>query len=301
MIIATKGKIDAHTVFDNENDVIFVNKLVENNRHTTVTSSLLFQRSSVERKNLHDNAYLVNNVSIGALSVTPSKHVDVDGKHVYTRSRPGGLPNSENKHFKNALSVAVNESYAADSTLCSSSSSSNIDPKARKLSGKNDMRLNNDVSYVLPNVTNKCQLNKSGNQLDSVHDSLSVLFKNESNWICSIIFPTEENPEGVDIMQYTDKKYERKKIFLADKYNGTECSYKSLKEDVINAAFNSGTKLHVRGKGEFRCFRSRTYVPDKRFATAGRKKHHGIKHPKRPDEMNPAFQSDLRNTTFHND
>ena len=152
-------------------------------------------------------------MSIGALSVTPSKHVDVDGKHVYTRSRPGGLPNSENKHFKNALSVAVNESYAADSALCSSSSSSNIDPKASKLSGKTDMRLNNDVSYVLPNGTNKCEKNKSGNKLDSVHDSLSVLFRNESNWICSIIFPTEENPEGVDIMQYTDRKYEKKRYF----------------------------------------------------------------------------------------
>eukprot|EP00957_Ditylum_brightwellii_P120068 9162306-Ditylum_brightwellii.AAC.1 len=69
----------------------------------------------------------------------------------------------------------------------------------------------------------------------------------------------------------------------------------------MNAAFNSGTKLHVRGKGEFRCFRFCTYVPDKQFATAGAKKHHGIKYPKKPDEMNPVFQNDLRNTTFHND
>jgi len=57
-------------------------------------------------------------------------------------------------------------------------------------------------------------------------------------------------------MQYTDTKYEKKKIFLEDKYNGTECSYKSLKEDVMNAAFNSGTKLHVRGEKKFWCFRS---------------------------------------------
>eukprot|EP00957_Ditylum_brightwellii_P107726 8219030-Ditylum_brightwellii.AAC.1 len=82
------------------------------------------------------------------------------------------------------------------------------------------------------------------------------------------MFPTEENPEGVDIMQYKDTKYEKKKLILEDKYNGTECSYKSLKEDVMNAAFNSGIKLHVRGKGEFQCFRSRTYVPDKRFVSA---------------------------------
>eukprot|EP00957_Ditylum_brightwellii_P146403 11147323-Ditylum_brightwellii.AAC.1 len=66
-------------------------------------------------------------------------------------------------------------------------------------------------------------------------------------------------------MQYTDTKYEKKKIFLEDKYNDTEYSYKLLKEDVMSTAFNSGTKLHVRGKGEFRCFRSRTYVPDKRL------------------------------------
>eukprot|EP00957_Ditylum_brightwellii_P015936 1200112-Ditylum_brightwellii.AAC.1 len=69
----------------------------------------------------------------------------------------------------------------------------------------------------------------------------------------------------------------------------------------MNAAFNSGSKLHVRGKVEFRCFRSHAYVPDKQFVTAGTKKHNGIKHTKKPDEMNPAFQSGLRNTKLHND
>eukprot|EP00957_Ditylum_brightwellii_P134985 10292137-Ditylum_brightwellii.AAC.1 len=69
----------------------------------------------------------------------------------------------------------------------------------------------------------------------------------------------------------------------------------------MSAAFTSGTTFHVRGKGEFWCFRSHTYVPDKQLICAGGKKHHGIKHAKKLDEMNPVFQSDLRNTTFHND
>eukprot|EP00957_Ditylum_brightwellii_P150978 11496161-Ditylum_brightwellii.AAC.1 len=69
----------------------------------------------------------------------------------------------------------------------------------------------------------------------------------------------------------------------------------------MNAAFNSGIKLHVRGKGEFRCFRSQIYVPDKQLVSDGGKKHHGNKHAKKPDEIYPAFQSDLGNTTFHND
>eukprot|EP00957_Ditylum_brightwellii_P033367 2527645-Ditylum_brightwellii.AAC.1 len=69
----------------------------------------------------------------------------------------------------------------------------------------------------------------------------------------------------------------------------------------MSAAFTSGTKFHVRGKGEFWYFRSHTYVPDKRLGGAGGKKHHGIKHTKKPDKMNPAFQSDLQNTTFNND
>eukprot|EP00957_Ditylum_brightwellii_P054222 4106476-Ditylum_brightwellii.AAC.1 len=61
----------------------------------------------------------------------------------------------------------------------------------------------------------------------------------------------------------------------------------------MNAAFNSGTKLHVRGKRKFWCFTSQIYVPDKQLISAGGKKHCGIKHTKKPDEMNPAFQSDL--------
>ena len=116
MVITTKGEIESHTFSDVKNDVIFMKKQVVNNSHTRIKLSLLFQRSCVEKK-LHDNAHLVNNVSIGALSVTPSKHVDVDGKHVYTRSHPGGLPNSENKRFKNALSLAIGESYVADSAF----------------------------------------------------------------------------------------------------------------------------------------------------------------------------------------
>eukprot|EP00957_Ditylum_brightwellii_P180742 13769603-Ditylum_brightwellii.AAC.1 len=74
--------------------------------------------------------------------------------------------------------------------------------------------------------------------------------KVEINWIL-IMFLTEENTEGVGIMEYTDTKYEKKKMFLEDRYNGTECSYNPLKEDVMSTAFNSGTKLHVGGKGEF--------------------------------------------------
>jgi hypothetical protein len=232
-------------------------------------------------------------VSIGALYVTCSKHVDVEGKHVYTCSRPGGLPKSEDKHFKNALSVAIGESYVTDSALCSSSSSSNITQKASKFSDKNDMILNNVVSSISPNGADKCERNECRNKLDTVHDSLSVLFRNKSNWVCSIMFPTEENPEGVGIMQYTDTKYEKKKIFLEDKYNGTECSYKLLKEDVMSAAFTSGTKLHMRGRGKLWCFRFQIYGPNKQLVSAGGKKHHGIKHAKKPDEMNPAFQSDL--------
>eukprot|EP00957_Ditylum_brightwellii_P149078 11351494-Ditylum_brightwellii.AAC.1 len=70
------------------------------------------------------------------------------------------------------------------------------------------------------------------------------------------MFPTKENPEGVNNMQYTATKYEKKKILSDYKYNGTVFSYKLLKEDVMNAAFNGGTKLHGIGKGEFWCFRS---------------------------------------------
>eukprot|EP00957_Ditylum_brightwellii_P167851 12777524-Ditylum_brightwellii.AAC.1 len=61
------------------------------------------------------------------------------------------------------------------------------------------------------------------------------------------------------------------------------------KEDTINDAYNRDIKFHVRGKGHFRYFRSRKYVPDKQADTGDGKKSHGIKHSKEPTEMNPAF------------
>eukprot|EP00957_Ditylum_brightwellii_P204867 15341131-Ditylum_brightwellii.AAC.1 len=104
---------------------------------------------------------------------------------------------------------------------------------------------------------------EGGNKVDTVHESLFSLLRKEWNWVCSLMFPTKENPEGVDIIQCTDVKYEKKQIFLDENYNRSTFSYKLLKEDIMNAALNSGTKIHVRGKGEFLCFTSRIYVSDK--------------------------------------
>eukprot|EP00957_Ditylum_brightwellii_P203276 15333989-Ditylum_brightwellii.AAC.1 len=58
---------------------------------------------------------------------------------------------------------------------------------------------------------------------------------------------------------------------------------------ICNAALNCGTKLHIYGKGQLRCYRHGQYAQDK--CNTG---SHGAKYPKEVDEMNPMFQKGIR-------
>eukprot|EP00957_Ditylum_brightwellii_P128808 9825638-Ditylum_brightwellii.AAC.1 len=61
------------------------------------------------------------------------------------------------------------------------------------------------------------------------------------------------------------------------------------------------TMLHLWDKGQFRCHCSKKSVQDKYSANVDEGKHHGVNHAKEVDEMNPPFQRNIRNTSFHHD